>query len=94
MAMGVETLLKSLLNAMGFNPEEFIGGMSAFVNGTQTKLADFDRRLTALETAAVRVEEKIDLILAYQKGKVIAYVRNDGNGTETSERTGTDLGGR
>ena len=53
---GLETLIKTIVKAMGLEPEKFIQGLSVFVNETQ-------RRVTTVEGDVKSVHEKLDRII-------------------------------
>lgn len=49
MALGVDTLIKSLFSACGFDPVELMQGMQQFVTFTHGKLVEFDERSARVE---------------------------------------------
>ncbi len=72
MALGVDALLKSLLNALGFDPAEFMQGMQGFVAHVYERLGDFDKRIGAIENSLLSLHEKLDTI---NHGKATTNVR-------------------
>lgn len=49
MASGPEALLKTLFKAMGFDPQQFAGGVQEFIGTVYGRLDEFDRRMKAQE---------------------------------------------
>ena len=50
MAMsGTEMMVKTLLKAIGFDPQEFIGGLQGFIGDVYKKMDDFDKRFSVYE---------------------------------------------
>ena len=62
MALGVDALLKSLLNVIGFDPAEFMKGMQSFVEHVYRRLEDFDSRIADIEKSLLLLHQKIDAI--------------------------------
>ena len=46
---GTEMMVKTLLKAIGFDPQEFIGGLQRFISDVYKKMEDFDRRFLVYE---------------------------------------------
>jgi hypothetical protein len=62
MASGTEMLMNALLKAAGFNPKEFAEGINNFVGGVNSKLTEFDARLTNVETLLLSINETVSRI--------------------------------
>jgi len=55
MAGGMEMMVTALVKAMGFDPVQFSQGISGFIGSVQTSMAEFDTRLTRLETMVAEI---------------------------------------
>ncbi len=53
---GIETMIKTLLKAMGFDPNQFIEGMQGFMSGVQGTLKTCMDKLSHLEASLARIE--------------------------------------
>lgn len=91
MASGVEMMVQSMLRAMGFDPAKLQSELQGFMEWTHSTMEDYNSRIAAIEKTSQRVEEKLDLLLFYQEGKVIDYVRQRkleaGNGEHDNGET-------
>lgn len=96
--LGAESMLKAVLNAMGFDPMEFMKGMQAFVTSTHNQMLDFDERIKRMEASHVAMHVKLDAILAHLKaeknhvglepGHINGTIYIDHNRDDAAERTG------
>ena len=55
---GMETMLKTLLKAMGFNPNEFLQGMQTFLDNGMSRLAAMETKLNDMHVIMARVDDR------------------------------------
>jgi len=72
-------MIKTLLKAAGFNPEQFAQGVSGFISDTQARIVDFDARLRAME---IKAQESHAMLLALHTALVGTVAENT---TETCQ---------
>lgn len=54
---GMDTMMKTLLNAMGFNPQQFIEQTQAFVGGVNQTMHEVKSSFAEIKIALARIEQ-------------------------------------
>lgn len=66
---GMENLMRSMLKAMGFNPEELQQGVHGFMTDVFNRLNQYGDRMTRLETLLASIDKKLDELLGVNHGQ-------------------------
>ncbi len=77
MSLGIEMMMKTMVKAIGLNPEVFIPQMEGFIKGVAQKVQSFDERLTRME--------ETNKLLAEQNAQLIAQLTAKATTNETKE---------
>ena len=59
---GMESLVKTMLKAMGFEPQSFIQAIQGFIEGTHSELASLKALLLGMNSKLVDIKEHLERI--------------------------------